>query len=82
MTDNDIEKEVAELARIERLKNPSPFYPTETPEERAAWKDRVDDLKAKASQPTRLPPKPAPDLEAQIRERLERERLHERLKGL
>ena len=78
--DDDMEKKVAEMARIEKLKGPSPFTPSEpliSKEARQTEYERLEALK----QPRVPPPHVPPDFVAQTRERLEREARHERLKA-
>jgi hypothetical protein len=78
--DNEMEAKIAELDRIEKLKRPQPFYPTEAPLSRAAQQTECDRLEA-LKRPTVLPPQVAPDFIAEQRERLQREARHERLKA-
>jgi hypothetical protein len=73
------------LAFLEKLKgprNPTPPYvpPPPTAEQLAAEqaeRERIERVKS----PSRLPPKPERDFMQEQRQRLERERLHEKLKG-
>jgi hypothetical protein len=80
--DDDLEKRLAERVRLENLKQPLPTFapPPLTPEQIAAAQAervRLENLK----KPALLPPKPAPDFAQLERERMERERRHEWLKG-
>jgi hypothetical protein len=65
---------------IEKLKGPSPFTPSETPEEVAAWKEHMAALRAKALQPTPRPgDRPPPTMEER-KAKLEHAARAERLK--
>jgi hypothetical protein len=82
--DDDLEKRLAERVRLENLKQPLPLYtpPPLTPEQIAAAQAERQRLeKLKQPTPLSLSPKLAPDFAQQERERLERERRHEWLKG-
>jgi hypothetical protein len=73
-----------EQERIERLKGPSPFTPSETPEESAAWKARMAANRAKALQPTQYPPRPELTAEQRLEQRRQQlimEKRAELLKG-
>jgi hypothetical protein len=77
---DDMEKKIAEMARIEKLKGPSPFTPSEPPISKEARQTEYERLEA-LKQPRPVQPRVEPDFVAQTRERLEREARHERLKA-
>ena len=67
---------------VEKQKGPSPFTPSETPEQVAEWKERTDALKAKAAQPTpRLGDRRSPPTMEERKQQLEREAFIERMKA-
>jgi hypothetical protein len=81
-SDEEMERRLAELVRLEQLKRPLPPYtpPPPTPEQIAAEqleRQRLESLK----RPSPLPPRPTPDFAAEQRARMEREKRHERIKA-
>jgi hypothetical protein len=75
------EKLLQEQARIEKLKGPSPFTPSETPEEVVAWRTAQAKRQEAAKQPTPARPLVEIDFLEQRRQQLKMERHKERLKG-
>jgi hypothetical protein len=78
--DLELEKKLAELARIEKLKGPSSFTPSSAPPSQEAQQAEWERLEA-LKKPRPVPPRIAPDFVQQTRERLQREARHERLKA-
>jgi hypothetical protein len=78
------EKLLQEQERIERLKGPSPFTPSETPEAVAEWKARMAANRAKMLQTPNYPPRPELTAEQRLeqrRQQLVRKKHLEFLKG-
>jgi hypothetical protein len=73
------EKLLQEQARIEKLKCPSPFTPSETPEEVAAWREAQAKRQEAAKRST--PPRAEIDFLEQRRRQLIEQRRAERIKA-
>jgi hypothetical protein len=75
------EKLLQEQARIEKLKNPSPFTPSETPVEEAAWREAQAKRQEAAKRSTPTPPPAEVDFLEQKRRQLIEQRRAERIKS-
>jgi hypothetical protein len=75
------EKMLLEQERIEKLKGPSPFTPSETPEEVAAWREAQAKRQEAAKRST--PPRPRVEIDflEQRRRQLIEQRRAERIKA-